>query len=157
MTAAAATHPARALRRRLPLDTLVLLGHRLELARLDPDHGAWSAFEEGRDEERRGRLRQARLRYFLTLRGNPDHSPSWERIARILVAEGDTKNAYRCYLNALHGAPDSPAVQEGLARLYLEHDHPREAAYHLQRAGSAGASGEELAPLWELLHERELR
>ncbi len=141
----------------LDLEEFLLLGHHLEISRLDPDRGAWSAFEEGRDEERRGRNREARFRYFLILRGDPDHSPSWQRIAKTLIEEGDGKNGYRCLLNALHGAPGSAAVQEGLARLYLEQEHDLEAEYHLERAGSAGADPKELAPLWERITEDRLR
>jgi len=134
------------------LREMTCLGKTLEVSRIGKHSVAWSAFELGRRSEIEGDFDRARSEYFLVLRGDPEHSPTWERIAHLLLAEEETENGYRCLLNALYGDPRSPSIQCSLARLYLEHNQYEDAKYHLRRAVSSGADPRETSRLWARLN-----
>jgi hypothetical protein len=128
-----------------------VLRGRLHLSRLDSARGGWSAFERGREDEANAHWRDARAHYFLVLHGEPGHATAWERIAATLLADGDRENAYRCLMHALLGDPHSVEIRQRLARIYLDHECPEEARFHLLQATRAGAPREDLTILWSRL------
>ncbi len=136
------------------LRKMTCLGQTLEISRIGDTESAWSAFELGRKSERDGDFERARNEYFLVLRGDPEHSPTWERIAYLLLAEQEIENGYRCLLNALYGNPRSPSIQCSLASLYLDHNHYEDAEYHLRRAVASGADPRETRLLWDRLNRQ---
>lgn len=123
------------------VEELHALGRPLVLARSVASPAGWSAFEIGRRDEREGRLTEARTNYFLVLRGDPAHAPSWLRIAVTLERQGEVESAYHCLLNALTGDPDAPEVLRRLADLYLERGRTADAGVHLRRLESVGEGG----------------
>ncbi len=135
----------------LDVSSVSTIGTSITISRLDPERGGWSAFESGRLEERGSRGREARYFYFMVLHGEPGHPTAWERIAETLLTEGDRTNGYRCLLHSLLGDPDSVETRRRLAEIYLEHECPDEAMFHLMHARRAGAATELLAPLWTRL------